>query len=98
MRMDSMVDSAPDATKRTLSAQGIRLWTRSPHSSMDSTGPPKWEPRGAALANASTTAGWAWPSRSEADPSPKSMYSLPSTSHFRGPWPRAMLMGKGEAT
>ena len=56
-RMASMVDSAPEPTKRTLSAQGIRVQTRSPHSSMDSVGAPKWEPSASTADNAAVTSG-----------------------------------------
>ena len=38
MRMASMVASAPEPTKRIFSAQGMSWWTRSPHSSIASTG------------------------------------------------------------
>ena len=88
-----MVASVPVDTKRTRSAAGTRARTASASSVSAAVGAPKDRPRPAARRTASTTSGWAWPSRAGPHEPTRSTYSRPSTSLTRAPRAPAMKTG-----
>src|SRR6478735_4532185 len=88
-----MVASVPVDTIRRRSTAGTRSWTMAARLASSGVEAPKESPRSTAAWTASSTAGWAWPSRAGPQEQTRSTYSLPSASVRYGPFAETMKRG-----